>query len=213
MTDRTSGPFTRRWLLGAIGAGATVGIAGCLDDSGGQAEPGTDGDEDEDEGDDEHPYEARVIEHSGGEPIEFSQDQNCAVCNMTPADYAEWQSQLAHENGEGAVFDTPGCMFAYYAAPPVDESVSDAWTTDFETGDLIDATEAHFVIVTDENAVSGETMTLNPRPFEDREDAVDYLDEWDAEDLSEDDVIDLSEVDREIADIYRTVPDEDAGET
>ncbi|OIB58616.1 nitrous oxide reductase accessory protein NosL [Natrialba sp. SSL1] len=205
MTDRADGPFARRTVLGSLGTGAAIGLAGCLGDFGG------DGDDDPDEnGDDSHPYEDRMIDHDGGEPLEFTDDQSCAVCNMTPADYPTWQSQLAHENGEGAVFDTPGCLFAYYAVPPVDDPIADAWVTDFETGELIDATEAYFVIVTNEDAVSGETMGINPRPFADREDAVAYLDEWDGEELTEDDIIGLSDVDREIAETYRggRVPDE-----
>ncbi|ELY94831.1 lipoprotein [Natrialba chahannaoensis JCM 10990] len=204
--DRADESVARRTVLGSVGAGTVVGLAGCLGGFG-------DSDEPDENGNDRHPYEARVIEHDGGEPIEFTDDQNCAVCNMTPADYPAWQSQLAHENGDGAVFDTPGCMAAYVAAPPVDAPVEGAWTTDFETGDLIDATEAYFVVVTNEDAVSGETMGLNPRPFADREDAVDYLDEWDGEELTQDDIIGFGDIDRTVADIYRTVPDEDAGES
>ncbi|ADD05916.1 NosL family protein [Natrialba magadii ATCC 43099] len=193
--DRADESFARRAVLGSLGAGTAVGLAGCL---------GGFGDDDEDEnGNDRHPYEARMVEHDGGEPIEFTDDQACAVCNMTPAGYPAWKGQLAHENGEGAVFDTPGCLFAYYVVPPVDDSITDAWVTDFETGELIDATEAYFVIVTNEDAVSGETMGINPRPFADREDAVSYLDEWDGEELTEDDIIGLSDVSREIAEIYR----------
>ncbi|WP_049904660.1 nitrous oxide reductase accessory protein NosL [Natrialba asiatica] len=202
MTGPSATDSSRRRLLGALGIGVTTSIAGCL---GELVDNGAEG-----EDDDEHPFADRVIDHPGGESIPFTEDQHCAVCNMRPTSYARWQGQLAHENGEGAVFDTPGCLFAYYAAPPVESPVSDAWTTNFGTTELIDATDAHFVLVTDEDGVDSEPMGLNPRPFAAREDAVAYLDEWDAEALTEEDIIELSAVDREIARIYRgrRVPDE-----
>ncbi|WP_049923063.1 nitrous oxide reductase accessory protein NosL [Halopiger djelfimassiliensis] len=199
MADR-DGAVMRRRLLASIAAGTGVGIAGCLNGD----EPGDESDED-----DEHRY-ATTLRHPGDEPIEFTDDQNCPVCAMTPRDYPHWRSQLAHENGAGAAFDTPGCLFAYYAAPPTDSPVVGAWVSEFGRNALIDATEAHYVLVTDDNAVYGETMGLNPRPFADREDAVAYLDEWDAEDLTENDIIELVDVDRDVAAIYRSgrLPDE-----
>lgn len=201
MSTHDRGSLARRRLLGAIGGGVCVGLAGCLgdDDADGNGDDGTD---DEDDGDDEHQY-AIDLEHPGDEPLEFTGQHNCPVCNMTPADYPTWQAQLAHEDGTGALFDTPGCLFAYYAVPPTDSDVAAAWVTDFETGDLIDATEAHFVLVTDDEPVPDEVMGLNPRPFADRDDAVAYLDEWDAEELTEDDIVGLDDVDHDVAAIYR----------
>ncbi|MFC4437046.1 MULTISPECIES: nitrous oxide reductase accessory protein NosL [Natrialbaceae] len=203
MSQHDGRSHTRRRLLGAIGTGATGAVAGCLGRNGGGEDEG------EDEDDREHQY-ATSVEHPGDEPLDFTGEYNCPVCNMTPADYSVWQSQLAHEDGTGAVFDTPGCLFAYYAVPPTDSDVVAAWVTDFETGELIDATEAFFVLVTDDEPVPDEVMGLNPRPFEDRDDAVAYLDEWDAEELTEDDIIGLTDVDREVAAIYRgnRLPDE-----
>ncbi|WP_246999330.1 nitrous oxide reductase accessory protein NosL [Halosolutus gelatinilyticus] len=211
MTGFEGRPFTRRRLLGSAGAGATIAAAGCLgrfgDDGSGSADSAEDGDG-RGEGD-EHQY-ATDVEHPGGEPLEFSGDYNCPVCNMTPADYPRWQCQLAHENGQGALFDTPGCMFAYYAAPPIDSPIDGAWVTDFGSGDLVDGTDASYVLVTDSEAVPNETMGLNPRPFASYDDAVAYLDEWEAEELTEDDIVGLADVDREVAAIYRgnRLPDE-----
>ncbi|MEY7850861.1 nitrous oxide reductase accessory protein NosL [Natrarchaeobius sp. A-rgal3] len=200
---------TRRRVLASLGTGTAAGLAGCFGDANGDGgEGGDDTGDGTDEADEDHQY-ATNLAHPGDEPIEF-EGLRCPVCNMQPADYPSWQSQLGHEDGTGAAFDTPGCLFAYYAAPPTESPVEGAWVTDFETGDLIDATAAHYVIVTDENAVTGEVMGLNPRPFADREDAVAYLEEWDAESLTEDDIIGLADVDRDVAAIYRgnRLPDE-----
>ncbi|RQH03094.1 nitrous oxide reductase accessory protein NosL [Natrarchaeobius oligotrophus] len=208
MTRLEREPFARRRFLGALAAGTGVGVAGCLGNGGAESEDGGD-DHAGDGNDGEHQY-ATSLEHPGDEPIEFTDDQHCPVCNMTPADYPQWQCQLAHDDGTGAAFDTPGCLFAYYAVPPTDAPVAAAWVTDFETEALVDAFEAHFVVVTDEDAVTGEVMGLNPRPFADRDDAVAYLDEWEAEELTEEDVVSLEDVDREVAAIYRgnRLPDE-----
>ncbi|MFC4544460.1 nitrous oxide reductase accessory protein NosL [Halosolutus amylolyticus] len=200
MNGYVSRSTSRRRFLGVVGTGVPVGVTGCL---------GGTGDDGNDDGDGEHQY-ATDVEHPGDEPLEFTGEYVCPVCNMIPADYPTWRCQLAHEDGQGALFDTPGCLFAYYAAPPTDAEITAAWVTDFESEALVDGFEASYVLVTDDAAVPEETMGINPRPFENREDAVAYLDEWDAEDLTEDDVVELTDVDREIAAIYRgnRLPDE-----
>lgn len=193
MTGPNGGTLERRRLLGLLGASALAGGAGCLGGDEGDAA---------DDGEDEERTFDPTIDHPGGEPVAFTDDQNCPVCNMTPADYANWHSQVAHENGEGAAFDTSGCMFAYLVANTTESPVTGAWTVDYETGDLVDATEAHFVLVTDEHAVD-DKMGINPRTFADRDDAVAFLEEYDAEALTEDDIIEFDEIDRETAEIYR----------
>ena len=197
MTGRDGESLERRRLLGLFGASVLVGSAGCIGDAG----SGAGSDEESDDGDDERTFDP-TLEHPGDEPIEFSPDQNCPVCNMTPTDYSYWHSQVGHENGEGAAFDTPGCMFAYLVANTADSPVAGAWTVDHETRDLIDATAAQFVLVTDEDAVD-EPMKINPRAFADEDDAVAFLEEWDAEELTEEDIIGFDEIDRETAEIYR----------
>ncbi len=193
MTERRG--LERRRLLGALGASATVGIAGCL--GGG---PG-----DETGGDDDEKPQVYEPTHEGVDegPIEFTENQRCAVCNMTPTDYPGRKGQLVHENGLAAVFDSPGCLFAYKVSSTPDSPIAGAWTTDYETGSLIDATAAHFVLITDEQAAE-DPMGIDPRPFAAREDAMTFLEEWTAEELTEDDVIvGLEPVDMEIAAIYR----------
>ena len=201
--DRRS--LARRRLLGALGAGACVGVAGCLDGGGADddADEGGNGDDGANGDDDGEHQNAPLLEESGDEPLEFERDQNCVVCSMTPTDYPDWHSQLAHESEERAIFCSSGCMTAYLADVPVDSEIVGAWTVDYETGELIDALEAHFVIVTDEDGVDDEVMGLNPRAFAEEDDAVAYLEEWDAEDLTEDDIVGFEDIDADVAAHYR----------
>ncbi|ELY43361.1 nitrous oxide reductase accessory protein NosL [Natronorubrum sulfidifaciens] len=195
MTERGGRLIGRRRLLGLLGTGAAASVAGCL---GGNGADGADGDDDRAG----TAYDPNVEEHPGDDPIEFSDTQACAVCNMTPTDYPQWQSQLAHEDGTGAVFDTPGCLFAYLVATSSESPVVGAWSMEYGTTSLVDATEAHFVLITDADAAD-DPMDINPRVFADHDDAVAYLEEWDPEDLTEDDIIGLEDVDFEVASIYR----------
>ncbi len=195
MTGDGHRSIDRRRFVGIVGAGTLGLIAGCL--GGGDDDSG-----ETDDSDDGHPF-AGTVDHPGDEPLEFTGEYSCPVCNMTPGDYQDWQAQLALDGGEGVLFDTPGCLFAYVAEPPTDDEITSVWVTDFESGDLIDGAEAFYVIVTDDEPVPEEVMGLNPRPFEDESDAIAYLDEWDAEELTEDDIIGLDDVDRETAAIYR----------
>jgi nitrous oxide reductase accessory protein NosL len=193
--------FGRRVLLGTFAAGATAAGAGCLVD--------LSGDDPEDADDRAQVYEP-TFEQVEETPFEFTDDQRCAVCSMTPTNYPRRRGQLVHENGAAAVFDSPGCLFAYVVSSTPDSPVAGAWTTDYGTRDLIDATGAHFVLITDADAAD-DPMGIDPRPFADREDALAFLEEWEAEDLTEDDVIvGLEAVDLEIASIYRgnRLPDE-----
>ncbi|WP_440765477.1 nitrous oxide reductase accessory protein NosL [Natronorubrum sp. DTA7] len=194
MTERDGVPLERRRLLGLLGTGAVAGFAGC---SGGDDES----DDEDENGTDERLIEPNM-EHPGDDPIDFTGDQSCPVCGMPPVNYSRWNAQLAHEDGTGAIFDTTGCLFAYVAATASDSPIENAWTMDYETRDLVDATEAHYVLITDEDAVD-DPMTINPRAFGDEADALEFVEDWDAEELTEDDVIGLEDVDRDVAMIYR----------
>ncbi|AGB32707.1 lipoprotein [Natrinema pellirubrum DSM 15624] len=187
----------RRRFIGALAAGTGVGIAGCL------------GESESDDGPPAQVYEPTLEGIEEG-PFAFPEGESCAVCSMAATEYPE-SSQLVHENGQAAVFESPGCLFAYVASSTPDSPIAGAWTVDRETGEQIDATEAHYVLITDEEAVD-DPMGIDPKAFADREDALNYLEAWEAEDLSpEDDIITgLEPVDLEIAAIYRPhrVPDE-----
>jgi len=68
------------------------------------------------------------------------------------------------------------------------------------------------VLITDKEAAE-DPMGIDPRPYAEREDAVAFLEEWEAEDLTpeeEDIIVGLEDVDMEIAVIYREsqLPDE-----
>ncbi|SEQ50189.1 nitrous oxide reductase accessory protein NosL [Natrinema salaciae] len=194
MDDRDG--LERRGLLGTFGVGVAAAIAGCL----GGIRPGDGGNDDD--GSPAQVYEPTIEDVENG-PFEFPEGHRCAVCGMTATDYFG-KGQLVHENGLAAVFDSPGCLFAYVVSSTPESPIAGAWTTDYETSDLIDATEAHFVLITDEDAAD-DPMGIDPRPYADREDAVAFLEGWEAEDLSpEDDIIvGLEAVDLEIASIYR----------
>ena len=179
----------RRRLLGTLGAGAAIGIAGCLGGSGSDGPPA-------------QVYEPSLEGVEEG-PVEFTGSQRCDVCGMAIADYAG-RSQFVHENGQAAVFDLPGCLFTYTVSSTPDSPIQGAWTTDYNTEELIDATTAYFVLITDEEAAP-DPMGINPRPYATREDALAFLEDWEAENLSpeEDIIVGLEEVDMEIARIYR----------
>ncbi|MFC6769268.1 nitrous oxide reductase accessory protein NosL [Natrinema soli] len=200
MTERDG--IERRRLLGALGVGATACVGGCL---------GGDGAEDDDDEDDAQVHEPTMeIEFDDDGPFDFDDGERCAVCGM-PAKKYFGTGQLVHENGLAAVFDSPGCLFAYTVSSTPDSPIAAAWTTDYETRDLIDATAAHFVLITDEEAAE-DPMGIDPRPYAERDDAVAFLEEWEAEELTPDDdiIVGFEDVSLEIAATYRgnRLPDE-----
>lgn len=188
----------RRKLLGAIGIGVTAGFAGCLDDDTDGADDGNGG-----EGPNDEP--------SLSEPADFPEDETegrCAVCSMIAAEYPDWNAQVVHEDGHREYMCSKGCLTAYYFAPEkftsgdADEEITGVWATCFLSGELIDATEAHFVYEQDRERQDFPMPMGSPLAFSNREDAVSYVEEHD--DLGEDDhVITLADIDREIAEFYR----------
>lgn len=196
MTGRTVS-HRRRFLYSV---GAAVAVAGCLDDS---SDDDTDnaGADDEDRTVDHDEFPS----HSGGSPREFPGDHICnGVCGMAVADFPDWNAQLAHDNDRGAFFCTSGCLISYLVAPDhvgaLESAVTDVWVRDFETGALIDGTEAHYVVDPDDDRLD-EPMGLNPRPFADRADAVAFTANDQA--LDDSDVIGLDEFDLETAMVFR----------
>lgn len=138
------------------------------------------------------------------EPTDVPPDANCAVCNMVPAEYPDWNAQLVHEDSERAYFCTPGCLATYYVVPEqfaaTDAPITGAWVNDFETRELIDAFQARFVLETEPDRVE-DPMQLNPLPFADEADATAYVEQYD--DLDDGDVVSIDEFDRDIAELYR----------
>ncbi|SFS77000.1 nitrous oxide reductase accessory protein NosL [Halostagnicola kamekurae] len=190
MNRTGSRPLSRRAFVAAAGVGAGC-LAGCLNRS------------EEPEGDSEdEPEPIELVDHPGDEPIEPPEEYRCPVCNMLPADWDNSNAQLVHE-GEGATFfDSAGCLFNYYVDPAKeggpDAEISAVWTTGHESLDLIDATEASFVLEHDQERI--DAPMDSPVPFADRDDAVAYVEEYD--DLTEDDIVGLKDADSEAASIY-----------
>ncbi len=123
---------------------------------------------------------------------------------MGVVDYSERNAQVAHESGDGMTFCSSGCLVAYLVAPDhfdgPDSEIAGVWTTDFDTGDLIDAEEAYFALEHDERRAD-DPMGVDPRVYAEEELALEYVDQYD--DLNEDDVITYDEIDEDVADIYR----------
>lgn len=187
--------LTRRAVVGTWCAGVGVVLAGCVDgedpgenDSGLQA--GTpDGD---------------FVEHGGSEPESVPADYRCdGLCGMVVADWPGWNAQIAHETGEAVFFCSPGDMILYAQDPAghggPDSPIAAAWVSEFDSGTLIDALAAHYVLDYDEDRYD-EPMNNNPRPFADEDDAVAFTEQYD--DLSADDIIGFEAFDRELAAPY-----------
>jgi nitrous oxide reductase accessory protein NosL len=176
----------RRRVLETLGSGAALALAGCAGN--GDSETPT-----EDAGD------ARL-----DEPTAFPDGEECAVCNMITAEHPKWNAQLVHEGGTRVYFCSSGCMAGYRVAPDEfggpDASIAATWVTGHETRELIDASRAFFVRVTDSDHVD-DVMMMNPVPFADRDDAEAFVASFDAYD--EDDIIRLESFDRDLALQYR----------
>lgn len=191
MSD-TKRAVERRWVLGTIGTGTALGLAGCLGgDSNGSGDDGS-------------------LEG----PVEFPDDEECAVCDMIAADHPDWNAQLVHENEEWAYFCTTGCLAAYYFTPETfggpDSAIAGVWATDFETGELVDMDDGFLVYEQDRERHDFPMAMGSPIAFGDESDAVSYVEQYD--DLEEDDhVITLADIDESIAVFYRKAPLQGAG--
>jgi copper chaperone NosL len=181
MTPSPTPRLTRRRLVAAAGALAT-GLAGCTGDG------GTD------------------TAASPSEPATVPEDASCAVCDMMPAKFPDYNAQLTVEGSDRVFFCSSGCMAAYYVDPgtfePSHEGATFAgiWAHDHGTKALIDARSAWFVRETDADRVD-DPMQRNPLPFADRADAEAYVAEYG--DLSESDILRLTDFDMDLATFYR----------
>lgn len=189
----------RRSVLGSIGIGAAVGLAGCLGEDDG--EPDDDG---EPEDDTDEPELATPVDF----PPADDEEGGCAVCAMHAVDYPDWNAQLVHADGHREFFCSTGCLVTYYFAPEKftggdpDAEITGVWASSFESGELIDATEATFVYEQDRDRHDYPMPRGSPLAFAERDDAAAYVAEY--EELTEDEhLITLEDVDREIAEFYR----------
>lgn len=200
-SDCGDGHLTRRRLLATAGAVALPLTAGCqLNASDGADDPAADG------SDDDPPYNAAMAsidDHPVTEPLTYEDGQRCPVCNMQPPDYPRWACQLAHGDGTGLFFDSPGCLLAYHevtAAHPTDAPIERFWFTDSDTIEPFDAAEGFLVRETEYDGLSN-PMSGSPIPFATRERATNYVDA--ADHLGDDAIIAADDIDRELAEFYR----------
>ena len=137
-------------------------------------------------------------------PVDVPEDARCAVCNMKAANFPDWNAQAVHADDTREFFCTSGCATTYYAVPDqfrdTDADLAGLWVRDLGSRDLVDGTTAYYALESDAERLE-DPMRVNPAPFAAREDAVAYVDE--VEYLTEDDVVELSAFDRELAEQYR----------
>ncbi|AFZ74299.1 nitrous oxide reductase accessory protein NosL [Natronobacterium gregoryi] len=202
--ENTPNTTYRRRVLGSIGIGTAVSLTGCLGDGESTERDEDDNSEEVDEQINDGPEQDDGDEETL-EQVEFPDGEECGICNMVVGEHPDWNAQLVHDDGHREFFCSAGCMAAYYGAPAEfggpDAEIDGVWVTDFETGELIDASEASFVRVADPDHVD-DIMMRNPTPFADRDDADAFVDEF--EEYDEDDIIELSAFDRELAEFYRS---------
>jgi copper chaperone NosL len=137
-------------------------------------------------------------------PTDVPQDARCAVCNMKAANFPDWNAQAVHADDTREFFCTSGCATTYYAVTSqfadTDADVAGLWVRDLGSRSLVDGTTAYYALETDPDRLD-DPMRVNPAPYADREDAAAYVDA--VEYLTEDDVVELSAFDRELAEQYR----------
>lgn len=196
---------TRRRVLATAAVAAVPLTAGCQVGSS-DGNDGPSGDGASDDGADDPPYNAAataVDDHPVDEPVEFAEGQRCPVCNMQPPDYPRWNCQLAHGDGTGLFFDSPGCLLAYYVVTeshPTDAPVERFWFTEFGEFELFDAADGFLVEETEFDGLSN-PMSGSPLPFATRDAAMAYVD--DAEHLDDASIVAADAIDRELAEFYR----------
>lgn len=85
-------------------------------------------------------------------PREIAADAPCGKCGMFPARYPQWQSQIVFSDGTMTPFDGCKCMFGFlfnmekYDPAHTPEDIARIWVRDFNSGDWIEADQAHYVI-------------------------------------------------------------------
>jgi nitrous oxide reductase accessory protein NosL len=147
------------------------------------------------------------VEYEGSgtaEAVDVPDDASCAVCGMNAADFPDWNGQTVHGDDTRAYFCSSGCATTYHTVPEefaeTDAEIAGFWVTGFESREFIDGTTAFYALETDSDRLE-DPMGTNPVPFAEQAAAIEYVDEVDY--LSEEDVVELSAFDRELAEQYR----------
>lgn len=193
----------RRELLVAVVGTGTLALAGCLGDG-----DDTDGDHGGNgDGGSLGGGETRLVEDEEfppvDEPASVPSGALCGVCNMTPADYPHANTQAVHENEARQFFCSPGCLVTYAVATDqlaeTDSPLATMWARDADHEGLVVAGDLLWVLDTDVDR--GVDPMRNPLPYENHEDALEWVATYD--DLSEDDIVAFEEITVADAEEYR----------
>jgi nitrous oxide reductase accessory protein NosL len=139
-------------------------------------------------------------------PPAVPEDANCAVCNMKPAKFPEYNAQLRYDAADARFFCSNGCLASFAAVPGhfdeayADASIAAAFVHDHDTTDWIDGQTASYVLEMDAERVD-DPMRINPLAFDTEADATAYAEQYD--DLTVEDVVGFDAFDRDLAEQYR----------
>lgn len=209
--SRDHDSMTRRRTL-AVGGGTvlTFALAGCSTDGDGEDTPTEPATATPTEGT-EPAGETAESTGTGPDagsvgPLDVPDDANCAVCNMLPAKFPDYNAQLQYESADPQFFCSNGCMASFAAIPDhfdesyADASIAAAFVHDHDTKAWIDGQAASYVLEMNADRVD-DPMRINPLAFDTEADAVAYVEEYD--DLSSDDIVGFDDFDRDLAEQYR----------
>jgi hypothetical protein len=199
--------LTRRRALGAGGAVLTLALAGCSGTGdGGTTETETATSTQTDTATPTAEPTTTETAEASRSALDVPEDANCAVCNMKPAKFPDYNAQLQYESSEPKFFCSNGCMASFAADPGhfeeayADASIAAAFVHDHDTTDWIDGLAASYVLEMDSERVD-DPMRINPLAFDTEADATAYVEQYD--DLTAEDVVGFDAFDRDLAEQYR----------
>ena len=109
-------------------------------------------------------------------PQSISEDMSCGVCGMYPAKYPRWQSQIIFKDGTMTPFDGCKCMFNFMSVMEKfdkthsGDDVSAVLVKDFNSGNWINAMDAHYVVGSNMMGPMGKELI----PFADQAEAIKF---------------------------------------
>lgn len=197
-------------MLGASGTALAFSLAGCTG-AGDDSETGTDSEvvTDTMEPDTETATPESAATETGESsqsPLSVPEDAHCAVCNMMPAKFPDYNAQLQFESAEPLFFCSNGCMASFAADSGhfdeayADASIAAAFVHDHDSVDWIDGLEASYALEMNSERVN-DPMRINPLAFDTETDATAYVEQYD--DLTAEDIVSFEAFDRDLAKQYR----------
>jgi nitrous oxide reductase accessory protein NosL len=113
------------------------------------------------------------------QPQTITKNDTCAKCNMYPANYPQWQSQIVFKDDTMASFDGCKCMFNFMNAMEAfdqkhtADDVAAVYVKDFKSGKWLNGTEAYYVVGSRKMGPMGKQLI----PFAKHEDAMKFHEE------------------------------------